>query len=166
MLTLLTVACAISAKPNVLFLLTDDQDMMLGSMDPDGPLQKTRAALIDKGAYFNNGFANTPICCPSRAEIQTGRYMHNTKVYNNGCGGTEYVAGPEKLNVAHYAKQLGCVFSHNPSKSSPPIRTLTLSHTNARCTHRPAVGRYTTYYSGKYMNNYGTILTLSAASRG
>ena len=38
------------------------------------------AQLSSQGAWFSNGFANTPICCPSRAEIQAGRYMHNTEV--------------------------------------------------------------------------------------
>jgi hypothetical protein len=49
---------------------TARQDLMLGSMDADGPMQKTRSLIVDKGAWFNNAFANTPICCPSRAEIQ------------------------------------------------------------------------------------------------
>ena len=65
-------AAALAAPPNVIFLLTDDQDVMLDSMNPDGPLQKTRKLLVEPGANFVNAFANTPICCPSRAEIQTG----------------------------------------------------------------------------------------------
>jgi len=103
-------------------VLTDDQDIILGSMDPDGPMQKTRKLVVDKGAYFTNGFATTPICCPSRAEITSGRYMHNTRVYGNDCGGMDWVDGPEKLNVATYLNDAG----------------------------------YTTYYAGKYLNNYGS----------
>ena len=38
-------------------VLTDDQDIILGSMDPDGPMQKTRKLVVDKGAYFTNGFS-------------------------------------------------------------------------------------------------------------
>ena len=41
-------------------VLTDDQDIILGSMDPDGPMQKTRKLVVDKGAYFTNGFATSP----------------------------------------------------------------------------------------------------------
>lgn len=110
-----------SAPPNVLFVLTDDQDVLLGSMSPDGPCQKIIQLIVKEGVTFSNGFANTPICCPSRAEIQTGRYMHNTKVLNNKCGGKNFINGPEKLNIAHHAKKLG----------------------------------YTTFYAGKYLNNYG-----------
>ena len=100
-------AAAAAAKKNVLMLLTDDQDLVLGSMDADGPMQKTRELIVNQGAWFNNGFANTPICCPSRAEIVTGRYMHNTKVYGNDCGGVAFLEGPERQSVAVYAKQLG-----------------------------------------------------------
>jgi arylsulfatase A-like enzyme len=107
---------------NVIMVLTDDQDILLGSMDPNGPMQKTRKLVVDKGAYFTNGFATTPICCPSRAEITSGRYMHNTRVYGNDCGGMEWVNGPEKLNMATYLSNAG----------------------------------YTTFYAGKYLNNYGS----------
>ena len=47
---------ASAARPNILFLLTDDQDLLLGSMDPDGPMQKTRKLLVDQGAWFDNAF--------------------------------------------------------------------------------------------------------------
>jgi N-acetylglucosamine-6-sulfatase len=33
--------------------------------------------------------------------------MHNTKVTGNSCGGADFKNGPEKLNVAHYAKTKG-----------------------------------------------------------
>lgn len=107
------------SKPNVFFLLTDDQDVVLGSLSV---MPKLKKLVTDQGVYFNNAFVNTPICCPSRCEIQTGRLMHNTKAYNNGCGGTAFQQGPETKNVAWFAKQQG----------------------------------YTTYYSGKYLNNYGS----------
>lgn len=75
--------------PNVLFLLTDDQDITLGSLSV---MPKLKSLVTDAGAQFENAFVNTPICCPSRAEIQTGRYMHNTGVSGNDCGGDVSVA--------------------------------------------------------------------------
>lgn len=86
--------------PNILFVLTDDQDVLLDSMAPDGPCQTILRELGTKGATFTNAFVNTPICCPSRAEITTGRYMHNTKVFDNSCGGEAFIEGAEKHNVA------------------------------------------------------------------
>ena len=88
--------------PNVIFILTDDQDVTLGSLDS---MNRTNKLITAEGVTFGNYFCNTPICCPSRAEIQTGRHMHNTKVTGNACGGNSFKEGPEKLNVAFYAKK-------------------------------------------------------------
>ena len=107
MLAYFAQTSAAPKQSNIIVTLTDDQDLMLGSMARDGPMQNLIKHVVDKGANFTNGFAHTPICCPSRATIQTGRYMHNTGVVDNGCGGEEFVDGPEKLNVGYYLQQAG-----------------------------------------------------------
>lgn len=85
-----------AARPNILLVITDDQDIFLGGTEP---LARARALLADRGAVFNNAFATTPICCPSRASILTGRYQHNTAVRNNsaagGCSGQQWRDGLE-----------------------------------------------------------------------
>jgi len=43
----------------------------------------TQASLKDKGIMATNFFIHTPICCPSRSETVTGRYLHNVKIFNN-----------------------------------------------------------------------------------
>ena len=69
--------------PNIVMFLTDDQDQMLGGSFPahDGatPMPKTKAKMQDAGAMATNFFIHTPICCPSRSELVTGRYLHNLK---------------------------------------------------------------------------------------
>jgi len=90
-----------NAPPNVVFILTDDQDVTLNSLSV---MPQVQSLLTSQGTYFSNAFATTPICCPSRAEIITGRHMHNTKVTGNDCGGMDFRKGPEQLNVATYAK--------------------------------------------------------------
>ena len=62
-------------RPNIVLILTDDQDATLGGAEP---LEQGRKLLVDEGAEFTNAYATTPICCPSRASILTGRYLHNT----------------------------------------------------------------------------------------
>ena len=60
---------------SVVFVLTDDQDLMLGSLDA---MNTTKELFLRGGAKFDNFFVTTPICCPSRVSILSGRWAHNT----------------------------------------------------------------------------------------
>jgi N-acetylglucosamine-6-sulfatase len=70
---------------NIVFFLTDDQDQVLGGSFPptsDGgatPMPRTKQLLADNGVMADNFFIHTPVCCPSRAETLSGRYLHNLK---------------------------------------------------------------------------------------
>jgi N-acetylglucosamine-6-sulfatase len=70
----------LSAKemPNVLFILTDDQD--LESLSRMGNVQRL---LVRQGTSFDNAFATTPLCCPSRVSFMRGQYAHNHGVLGN-----------------------------------------------------------------------------------
>lgn len=62
-------------KPNILFLLTDDQRWdSLGCMG--NPIVQTPNldGLAKDGLLFENNFVTTAICCTSRATLFTGRY--------------------------------------------------------------------------------------------
>ncbi|KAI1905397.1 hypothetical protein AGOR_G00015760 [Albula goreensis] len=75
------IRCTDCAKPsNIVFILTDDQDVVLGGMTP---VKKARSLIGDAGVYFSNSFTVTPLCCPSRSSILTGQYPHNHEVRNN-----------------------------------------------------------------------------------
>jgi N-acetylglucosamine-6-sulfatase len=67
------------AKPNIVFVLTDDLSMNL--VTPQ--FMPHLAALEREGATFTNYFVSDSLCCPSRASILTGRFPHDTRVYNN-----------------------------------------------------------------------------------
>ncbi|XP_074759048.1 N-acetylglucosamine-6-sulfatase isoform X1 [Athene noctua] len=67
-------------RPNVVLILTDDQDVCLGGMTP---LKKTNALIAQKGITFLNAYVPSALCCPSRASILTGKYPHNHHVVNN-----------------------------------------------------------------------------------
>ena len=45
------------------YILTDDQDVKLGSLDV---LPVVKSLLTEQGLYFDNAFVTTPVCCPSR----------------------------------------------------------------------------------------------------
>lgn len=72
-------AGAQSARPNILLIVTDDQR----STDTLGVMGQTRRFFRGGGKEFTNAFATTPLCCPSRATIFTGRYAHNTGIRQN-----------------------------------------------------------------------------------
>lgn len=65
-------------RPNVLIVVTDDQ-----RWDTLDAMPRTRRWFQEGGTTFTNAFATTPLCCPSRATIFTGRYAHNHGVLNN-----------------------------------------------------------------------------------
>lgn len=64
-------------QPNILFILTDDQDLELGSVDYTPLIRKH---LKDRGTSFQNFFVTTTVCCPARVSLWTGRLAHNTNV--------------------------------------------------------------------------------------
>ncbi|ETS83504.1 hypothetical protein PFICI_05380 [Pestalotiopsis fici W106-1] len=64
-------------KPNFVFIMTDDQDLHLSSLDHMPLVQKY---LADEGTIFNKHFCTVSLCCPSRVSLLTGRAAHNTNV--------------------------------------------------------------------------------------
>ncbi|KPM43228.1 Arylsulfatase [Neonectria ditissima] len=65
------------SPPNIVLILTDDQDLRLGSLDYQPLLKKY---LRDHGTTFSNHFCTIALCCPSRVSLWTGKAAHNTNV--------------------------------------------------------------------------------------
>ena len=66
-----------ASRPNIVFILTDDQDLHMNSLDYV-PLIKKH--IIDRGTLFTKHFCTTAICCPARVSILSGKLAHNTNV--------------------------------------------------------------------------------------
>lgn len=113
-----------SKKPNVVLILTDDQDVLLGGMTP---LKKTRKLVGDLGITFTNVYVASPLCCPSRSSILTGKYPHNHRVFNNTLEG----------NCSSIAWQ----------KTQEPNTFPAILHNHCG---------YRTFFAGKYLNEYGS----------
>lgn len=90
---------ASAARPNILFILTDDLDAAAVEYMP-----RVKSVIADEGVSFSNYFANISLCCPSRASMLRGQYAHNTGVYtNNKADGSFiyfYQEGLEKSTIA------------------------------------------------------------------
>ena len=73
----LAASAAAGAPSSILFILTDDQDVY---MDGAAHQPKIRRLLQNEGVTVTNMFASTPVCCPSRGGMLTGRYIHNVPI--------------------------------------------------------------------------------------
>jgi N-acetylglucosamine-6-sulfatase len=66
------------AKPNVVFILTDD----MPTSELAG-MSNVRSLIAAQGTTFNEAYVSFPLCCPSRATMMSGLYMHNHGVRGN-----------------------------------------------------------------------------------
>src|SRR5262245_25413537 len=67
-------------RPNFLFIIADDLDLELGTIDTMPNLQKLMTA---RGLTMEDYFISNPLCCPSRATFLRGQFTHNHGVYRN-----------------------------------------------------------------------------------
>ena len=74
------VAQESSSQPNIVLILTDDQDLLMGSMDA---MPLTRSLIGDQGMVMENFFVPNPLCCPARASLLRGQHGHNTQILYN-----------------------------------------------------------------------------------
>lgn len=141
--------------PNILIIITDDQRSGLSVMP------NTVAWFKDGGVNLTNTYATTPLCCPSRASIFTGRYAHNHSVKTNVIGGSsgldqqttlQYYLHNAGYTTAFYGKYLNAW----PLASKPPyFNDWATTHSGAYRHHRwnidgqvSKVNRYNTGYIG------------------
>jgi N-acetylglucosamine-6-sulfatase len=99
------VAQTVPARPNIVFILTDDM-----RKDDLRYMPKTRTLLGREGMSFENAFVSNALCAPSRATIMRGQYSHRNGVWSNSStdspstsiGGWQAyrTKGNEKDNVA------------------------------------------------------------------
>lgn len=95
-----------SPRPNIVLILTDDEDRNLHAFMP-----KTKALLEDRGVTFDNYFVTYAICCPSRASILRGQYPHNHRIRGNKppTGGYEKfrAMGHDSATIATWLRDAG-----------------------------------------------------------
>ena len=93
-------------KPNIIFLLTDDQRYdALGAMGNEVIQTPNLDKLAAEGVVFSNGFVTTSICCASRASLFSGQYArrHGIKDFVTSFEGQEKAFGDIK-KIVHQLK--------------------------------------------------------------
>ncbi|MGH3344686.1 MAG: sulfatase family protein [Carbonactinosporaceae bacterium] len=92
------------SRPNIVLVVTDDLDA--ASM---ARLPMLRRELADRGTTFTRFFATDSLCCPSRASILRGQYVHNHRVRSNTGrhGGYRAFARLEGSTVATWLDDAG-----------------------------------------------------------
>ena len=97
---------AAAAKPNIIFILTDDMALRDVSVMP-----KLQALVGAKGTTFSSYFVTDSLCCPSRSSILRGQFVHDHHTLGNQPpdGGFEkfHAAGNESSTIATWLKAAG-----------------------------------------------------------
>jgi N-acetylglucosamine-6-sulfatase len=75
---------AADARPNILYILTDDQRWdAMSCMGHPFVRTPNMDRLAREGAHFQNAFVTTPLCSPSRASFLTGQFAHRHGILDN-----------------------------------------------------------------------------------
>ena len=109
------------AKPNFVFILADDM-----RKDDLAYMPKTRNLIGSEGMTFNNAYVPLASCCPSRASVLRGQYVHNHQVWASTPSG--------------------------PNRGWEGWRSQ--GHESDNLAKRMLAGGYNTGLFGKYMNGY------------
>ncbi len=90
-------------RPNILFILPDQlRAQALGCMGNKDVQTPHIDRLASEGLLFENTFANTPVCCPARANLLTGMYAHR-----NGMVANDLRLREDKVTLAELLAKAG-----------------------------------------------------------
>lgn len=102
-----TAAAAVAARPNIVVIMTDDQDARSLSVMPN-----VKRLLARHGTSFANGYSNFPLCGPARASFLTGQYPHNHGVVGNAKPDGAYARMRHNETLPVWLKRAGYSTAH------------------------------------------------------
>jgi N-acetylglucosamine-6-sulfatase len=148
------------ARPNIVFIITDDQ-----RADELSVMPNVNARLIQQGTNFSKNFSTYPLCCPARATFLTGQYSHNHGVLDvPPNGGYRQLNHTNTLPVwlqkagyhtIHIGKYLNGYGQHVPPETIPPGWTEWYG----------SIDPSTYKYNGYSLNENGTIVRYGSGTQ-
>ena len=87
------LVASVSAEPNIVVILTDDQGYADFSFNPHHPKEVDTPhmdALAREGVFFSQAYTSGNVCSPTRAGLMLGRYQQRAGVYDAGTGGSGF----------------------------------------------------------------------------
>jgi iduronate 2-sulfatase len=113
---------AAEQRPNVLFLISDDLNNLLGCYGD--PLAKTPNIdrLAARGVMFDRAYCAFPLCGPSRNSLLTGLYPNSTGILANAQIFRQTIPSQQSMpqtfrNAGYFAARIGKLYHYNVPKS-------------------------------------------------
>ena len=113
---------AADKRPNVLFLMSDDLNNMLGCYND--PLAKTPNIdrLAARGMRFERAYCTYPLCGPSRNSLLTGLYPNSTGILANAQIFRQTIPSQISMpqafrNAGYFAARIGKLYHYNVPNS-------------------------------------------------
>ena len=97
-------------KPNIVFILADDQGVGdVSALNPNGKIPTPSIDRIaNEGMVFTDAHSSSSVCTPTRYSVLTGRYHWRTKLQSGVLGGfSPPLIAEDRLTVAGFLGQHG-----------------------------------------------------------
>jgi arylsulfatase A-like enzyme len=116
------LAAAEGPRPNVLFLISDDLNNLLGCYGDSRAKTPNIDRLAARGVRFDRAYCTFPLCGPSRNSMLTGLYPNSTEILANAQIFRQTIPTqhslPQVLRLSGYfAARIGKLYHYNVPKS-------------------------------------------------
>jgi arylsulfatase A-like enzyme len=109
-------------RPNVLFLIADDLNNLLGCYGDPRAKTPNIDKLAARGVRFDRAYCAFPLCGPSRNSFLTGLYPNSTGIFANQQIFRQTIPSQQSLpqifrNSGYFAARIGKLYHYNVPKS-------------------------------------------------
>ncbi len=108
--------------PNVLFLISDDLNTLLGCYGDSRAKTPNIDRLAARGVRFDRAYCSYPLCGPSRNSMLTGLYPNSTGILANGQMFRQTIPSQRSMpqvfrNAGYFAARIGKLYHYNVPNS-------------------------------------------------